>query len=116
MRRAHRLRHRREFAKVYRRGRPFRGALLVLRALASGRDESRFGFTAGRALGNAVTRNRTKRRLREAARTLPVGPGWDLVVNSRRGAGEASYWELRAELEKLLGRAGVLEESNTAAQ
>ena len=116
MRRAQRLRHRREFAAVYRRGRPFRGALLVLRALPNSRPESRFGFTAGQALGNAVVRNRIKRRLREAARSLPVAAGWDLVINSRRGAAEANYWQLRADLEGLLARAGVLQESTKASQ
>jgi ribonuclease P protein component len=90
--------------------------VLVLRALPNGQQTSRFGFTAGQALGNAVVRNRIKRRLREAARSLPVAAGWDLVINSRRGAPEADYWQLRADLERLLARAGVLQESDNASQ
>ncbi len=109
MRRAQRLRQRREFAAVYRRGRPYRNELLVLRALRRDGPVSRFGFTVGRALGSAVARNRIKRRLREAARSLPVVSGWDIVINARQGAAQADYWKLRGALVGLLSKAGLLQ-------
>jgi ribonuclease P protein component len=109
MRRALRLTQRRDFASVYRRGRQYRGDLLVLRVLKTDHSMPRFGFTASAAIGNAVARNRLKRRLREAVRSLEVAPGWDIVVNSRRGAAEASYEQLRGELCDLFARAGVLQ-------
>lgn len=96
---------------MYRHGRPYRSDLLVLRVLRTDRSLSRFGFAVGRALGNAVARNRVKRRLREAVRSLPVAPGWDVVLNARRGAAEAGYQRLRAELRDLLARTRVLQES-----
>ena len=108
MRRAQRLRKREDFAAVYRHGRPYRSELLILRALHTGQPLSRFGFTVGHALGKAVVRNRLKRRLREAARSFPVAPGWDLVVNARRGAQEADYHRLRSVFGELMGRAAVL--------
>ncbi len=114
MRRAQRLRHRRDFAAVYRRGRPYRSELLVLRVLATDQPTSRFGFTTGKALGNAVVRNRLKRRLREAVRTQSVSSGWDVVVNARRGSGSASYQRLTEEVKQLLQRAGLLEREREA--
>ncbi|MDQ7019974.1 MAG: ribonuclease P protein component [Robiginitomaculum sp.] len=51
-------------------------------------DQVRIGFTASRKVGNAVARNRCKRRLREAARALlPLygRPGWDYVFIARAG-------------------------------
>jgi ribonuclease P protein component len=116
MRRAQRLRHRREFGAVYRRGRPYRGELLALRVLRTGGPVTRFGFAVGRALGNAVTRNRIKRRLREAARSLGALPGSDVVVNARQGAAEASYWRLREALSELMARAGLLEQGEASGK
>ena len=110
MRRALRLRTRQEFDAVYRRGRPYRSELLVLRALRTERPVSRFGFVVGKVLGKAVIRNRLKRRLRESVRSLPVAHGWDLVLNARRGAQDADYHQLRSNVAELMSRAGVLNE------
>ena len=83
----------------------------MLRVLETSKPMSRFGFTASATLGNAVVRNRLKRRLREAARSLAVAPGWDIVVNSRRGAPQASYHQLRSQLAELLRKANLLAET-----
>jgi ribonuclease P protein component len=107
MQRAQRLRTRRDFAQVYQKGRAYRSGLLVLRALSTGAP-SRFGFTTGVAIGNAVVRNRLKRRLREIVRSLGVPAGWDVVLNARRGAGEVDYWRLQAQAKELMERAGLL--------
>lgn len=111
IRRIQRLRHRDEFAAVYRHGRPYRGELVVLRALRKDEGQSRFGFAVGQAVGKAAVRNRVKRRLREIVRSLPVSEGWDLVLNARPAAARADYQRLRASVSELMRRAGVLEES-----
>lgn len=111
MRRAQRLTQRREFTAVYRRGRAYRSELLILRTLPSGQPVSRFGFTTRKALGKAVVRNRLKRRLREAVRSLPVAPGWDMVLNARSGAVGVDYHRLREAVADLMARAKVLEQS-----
>jgi ribonuclease P protein component len=111
MRRPQRLSHRRDFAAVYRRGRSYRSGLLALRVLRSREAVTRSGFAVGVAVGNAVVRNRVKRRLREAVRSLAVAEGWDLVLSARPGAAEAEYQRLREEAAELLARAGVLEDA-----
>jgi len=61
----------------------------------------RIGFTASRKVGNAVVRNRAKRRLRAAAaEILPRDgrPGTDYVLIARAGTGERTYAELLADL------------------
>ena len=109
MERARRLRKGTEFDTVYQKGTVTGGPLLALRRLPNGAACSRWGFAVGKRLWKrAVTRNRIKRRLKEAVRSLPVVPGFDFVVTARAGAGEASFQDLRAALAKLLRRAHAL--------
>ena len=63
-----RLTRRGEFLKVASRGRKAARPGLVLQALPQPAGGLRLGFTATKKIGNAVVRNRAKRRLREAAR------------------------------------------------
>lgn len=82
-----RLKRRAEFLRVASKGRKAAVHGLVLQVLPRGDDApARVGFTVTKKVGNAVIRNRTKRRLREAARLLlreePVG-GTDLVLIGR---------------------------------
>ena len=71
--------------------------------------EARVGFVVSKAVGNAVTRNRVKRRLRELARerlrSLPVAGL--LVVRALPAAAAASYSDLGRDLDKALRRVGV---------
>jgi ribonuclease P protein component len=68
----------------------------------------RVGFTASKKVGNAVARNRAKRRLREVARAiLPTGAraGWDYVLVAKPGVTTLrDYALLLADLRGALGR------------
>ena len=89
MRREQRLTKRNDFTAVYRKGRAFGHPLIALRLLPNERPFSRYGFVVSKAVGNAVVRNRVRRRLREGIRSLPVEPGWDIVVIARPKAAAA---------------------------
>lgn len=73
---------------------------------------ARFGFTVTKKLGNAVTRNRIRRRLKAAIRELAPGrakPDHDYVVVARAAAFDRAYADIRGDLEKafeILGRSG----------
>ena len=64
----------------------------------------RLGFTLPRAFGKAVKRNRAKRRIRELLRVrLPdIQNRWDIVINPRRTALDASYIDLEREVDRLV--------------
>ena len=65
----------------------------------------RVGFTVTKKIGNAVVRNRMKRRLRALARELlPTGgvPGADHVLIGRGGGNERAFSSLRDDLAKAL--------------
>lgn len=83
------------------------GFLLQARQRAEG-EGVRIGFTCSKKIGNAVARNRAKRRLRAIARDVMPGlahPGWDYVLVGRPGATiERDFADLKRDLEQALRR------------
>ncbi|MEK9553182.1 MAG: ribonuclease P protein component [Alphaproteobacteria bacterium] len=78
----------------------------VLQAALTGRDDWRLGLTASKKTGNAVRRNRARRRLRALARTelaKHARLGTDYVMIARHGTAERSWDDLVADLHKSLG-------------
>ncbi|MCP4386423.1 MAG: ribonuclease P protein component [Hyphomicrobiales bacterium] len=98
-----RLRRRREFRAVA-RGRRTASRGFVLQALRSHENggPARFGFTVTRKTGNAVMRNRIRRRLKEAVRLsaeTTAEPGTDYVLIGRRAALSLPFGRLVDDLK-----------------
>lgn len=91
-----------DFRACVRRGVRVGRETLVLHALRTDSPPSRAGFVVSKAVGNAVTRNRVKRRLRHlAAATLPQAPvAVDLVV---RALPPAASGDIRGDFEDAFG-------------
>ncbi|MCB1398421.1 MAG: ribonuclease P protein component [Rhodobacter sp.] len=89
---------------------PVDGFLLQARERAATEPATglRVGFTCSKKVGNAVTRNRAKRRLRALAREVLTQqglPGWDYVlVGKPEATVTRAYDDLRADLVKALRR------------
>ncbi|MFZ5791526.1 MAG: ribonuclease P protein component [Pseudomonadota bacterium] len=110
-----RLKRRQEFLAVAASGRKFVAPGLILQACRhAAKDERRadegeagealdlrVGFTASRKVGNAVERNRARRRLKAASEAVlreHGTPGYDYVVVARAGTLTRDYADLLADL------------------
>ena len=104
-----RLGSNRNYRYVYRRGKSHASRNLVLIYL-KGRD-LKLGFSVSGKVGNAVTRNRVRRWLREDVRRLRFRMKCGkYVFIARQGIADVPHEALTRELNRLLERAGLLKE------
>jgi ribonuclease P protein component len=101
-----------DFQRISRLGKRFSFPSFILQALRreDGSSPFRLGLTVSRKVGNAVTRNRAKRRLREMVR-LAAAPeklaGWDIVLIGKASARERDFSLMKADFLQGLEKLGV---------
>jgi ribonuclease P protein component len=105
------LKRRKDFLRVASSGRKAAVGGVVLQALPrTDALPARLGFTVTKKVGCAVVRNRTRRRLKEAARLLlaqhPL-TGVDLVLIGRDSTRKRTFLALQADIRRALERTGV---------
>ena len=102
--RAFSLGRNKQFTYVYRRGKSFPSRRMVLIYLRA--REMKVGFSVSAKVGNSVTRNKVRRRMREDFRLLrpSLVPGKYIFI-ARSGAAEAPYPAMATEMKSLLKRA-----------
>lgn len=106
----YRLKSSKDFKRVRRTGKTYAHPLIILIASPNQLLLSRFGVTASKAVGSAVSRNRTKRRLRAAIHSyLPnIKAGWDIILIARRPLIDAEWSKICEVLKGLLVQAKIL--------
>jgi ribonuclease P protein component len=111
--RSFRLTRSEDFKRVRRDGKSYAHPLVVLIALKSEKSDQprvRVGVAAGKMVGTAVIRNRTKRLLREVMRTLipNIASNLDLILVARPKLASATLEETRQAVQNLLHRAQII--------
>ncbi len=111
--RAQRLRSPRDFAAVRAHGRAVHSPALALGWRDTGTAQTQIGFVVGKRTGNAVTRNRIKRRLRAILqqRLGHLAPGMAIVLTARPPAADLPFAALEHEVQTLLRRAKLWREA-----
>jgi ribonuclease P protein component len=104
-----RLTQRKDFLAAAEHGRRFRSSAFTVQVLDKpGQDVLRLGLTASRKTGNAVVRNRIRRRLRAAAALAlaeQIGKPCDLVIVARPETVQADFTAMIADLSVAFDRA-----------
>ena len=110
MKREFRLTRTIDFKRVRREGRSYAHPLLVLIVISSDLSRLRIGVSTSHAVGNAVNRNRAKRRVRACLdKFIPlISQDYDLIVLARRPVVTADFDKICQVMRDLLDRAGVM--------
>lgn len=99
-----------QFRRLYKKGNCAVSNCFAVYCAQNRQRFCRLGITAGVKLGNAVRRNRVKRRVRALYRSLApcLRPGFDIVVVARQRAVSAGYAELERSLRRQFQKLGLL--------
>jgi ribonuclease P protein component len=99
-----------DFRRAYGRGKSLAAPALVTYALRSRAGKCRYGITASKKAGNAVERNRCRRIIREALRTLdePIRGSWDLVFVARGRTKHSTMPQIQETMRAQLRKLGVI--------
>ena len=120
--RLHTIKKRSDFLSATAKGKKFVTGTFILQMLPRREQHppapqlSRLGFTVTKKMGNAVVRNRIKRRLREAVREKAQAhllPGHDYVLISRHKALECPYTDLLRDMEFAFSRIATMKERSS---
>jgi ribonuclease P protein component len=103
-----------EYKRVRRYGKSFAHPLIVLITLPNDLDHSLIAVSTARSIGNAVVRNRAKRRIRACLQPviMRINPGWNLIFIARRPIINATFHQLNDAIIENLIKANVLINNN----
>ena len=109
MQKQFRLKKRAAFAYVYRKGEKASARDLLLLS-AKSKEGLKIGLSVSKKVGNAVTRNRVKRLLREAIRPLTdrIDDGFMYVIVAYPSIAESDFFSVSKSVEQAFLRAGKL--------
>lgn len=107
MRKEYRIKDNKEFQYIFNHGKSFANRQLVIYYMKDPMQKHfRVGLSVGKKIGNAVTRNRIKRYLRESFLDLEdkIKPTINIVIIARQPANKMNYHEIKASLNHLLSK------------
>ena len=110
MEKKYRLRKNMEFKKVYSGGKSYWNRNLILYVRKNELENSRIGITITKKIGNAVVRNRIRRRIKEIIR-LKLGnikDGYDLIIIPKKNVQDISYKDLESAMIHIMRISKIL--------
>ena len=113
--RAKMIKRRSDFQHVYQKGTSVAGRRMILYVLCDSRVAGKVGFAAGKKLGCAAVRSRTKRLLREAYRHMQHELRTDvgILLIGRAGLAAGKMQDAAVELRSLARRAKIFADGGT---
>lgn len=110
MNKQQRIKKNKEFQRIFKKGKSFANRQFIVYVLKNDQPEFRVGLSVSKKVGNAVTRNRIKRYIRQTflERKDDVMQNADYVIIARQQAAEMDFHESKKSLEHVLRIARAL--------
>ncbi|MBC7076631.1 MAG: ribonuclease P protein component [Syntrophomonadaceae bacterium] len=104
-----RISKKKEYKKIYKNGRRVSGKFIIVFVMRNFSKNSRFGVVTSRKLGNAVKRNRTRRKLRAVIRqNMERMKNYaDVVIVAKKSAVDADFYLLEKDFLFVMRKAGL---------
>jgi len=104
------LRYKKDFDRLYKRGRSTGDAYVVVFHISNGLGYSRKAFLASKKVGGAVQRNRARRLMKEGFRRVEsdVEQGKDILFIARREAAKSNSKDVEASIRRALNKSGLI--------
>ena len=108
------LRYKKDFDRLYKRGRSVGEKYVVVFHISNGLGYSRKAFLASKKVGGAVARNRARRLMKEGFRKFEseVSAGRDILFIARKEAVSAGAAAVEASIRRALNKSGLIKQGN----
>ncbi|MFS9093656.1 ribonuclease P protein component [Streptococcus sp. Marseille-Q3533] len=118
MRKSFRVKKEKDFNAIFQEGKSVANRKFVVYRLENSEQHFRVGLSVSKKLGNAVTRNQIKRRIRHVLITHKdqIIENLDFVVIARKGVEEMNYTEIEKNLLHVLKLANIYQEGNESEE
>ena len=118
LRKSFRVKKEKDFNAIFQEGKSVANRKFVVYRLENSEQHFRVGLSVSKKLGNAVTRNQIKRRIRHVLITHKnqIIENLDFVVIARKGVEEMNYTELEKNLLHVLRLANIYQEGNESEE
>lgn len=118
MRKSFRVKKEKDFNAIFQEGKSVANRKFVVYRLENSEQHFRVGLSVSKKLGNAVTRNQIKRRIRHVLITHKdqIIENLDFVVIARKGVEEMNYIEIEKNLLHVLRLANIYQEGNESEE
>ena len=106
------LRNKKDFSRIYSKGKSIGDRYVVLFFKKNNQDYSRIAFLASKKVGNSVKRNRARRLMKESIRLLDfkLPCGYDYILIARNTINGRSYSDVSRSVKSAIKRSGILNE------
>lgn len=100
----------REFTRIIKNNKPFKYMDFLVYKEKKDNDIYKFGFSVGKKIGNAVMRNKVKRRLKNIIDQYKFKDNFNCVIIVKKGIAEKSYQEMSKEVDFIIDKLGLAKE------